>query len=80
MIIRRQMRRYDHSLSYNMTKKMQKAMAAINAIAASELGDKRKRRYAAPARQDAFADIKAFRREHPECSLREAAIACGRKV
>jgi len=56
---------------------MKRALAAINDFAARELGYSKPKRKASKPSPNAFADVKCYRREHPEASLREAAIACG---
>jgi hypothetical protein len=65
-------------MNTNQQTKHKRALAILNAFAARELGiakPKRKRNKPDP---NAFADIKRYRREHPDATLREAAIACGR--
>lgn len=59
-----------------MNKRMKNAIAALNQIAANELGGSvvpRKRRKRRPS---AFADIKKYRREHPDADMSEAYAAC----
>lgn len=52
-----------------------RAIAALNQIAARELGDPIPRKHR-KRRPSAFADIKRYRREHPEASMSEAYHAC----